>query len=78
MHANDKGDGTGAQLPRDPGEDTNSNGERMGDPVITLDESAQQMIGQQLKAVYDEIVQQPVPDQFLKLLDELERKERGQ
>ncbi len=78
MHANGKGDGPGAQLPRDPGEDTNSNRERAGDPVITLDEAAQQMIGQQLKAVYGEIVQQPVPDQFLKLLDELERKERGQ
>lgn len=46
--------------------------------VFKLDDSAQQMIGQQLKAVYSEIVRQPIPDQFLKLLDELERKEKGQ
>ncbi len=32
-------------------------------------------IGRQLRAVYDEVAQQPVPDRFLKLLDELERKQ---
>ena len=43
---------------------------------VKLDESAQALIGHHLKAVYSEIVEQPIPDQFLKLLDELERKER--
>lgn len=43
---------------------------------IKLDDAAQAAIGRQLRAVYSEIVQQPVPDQFLQLLDELERKER--
>lgn len=42
-----------------------------------LDDAAQALIGQHLKAVYSEIVQQPVPEEFLKLLEELERKERS-
>lgn len=40
-----------------------------------LDDLAQVLIGRHLKAVYSEIVEQPVPDQILKLLEELERKE---
>ena len=47
------------------------------EPEIRLDEAAQALIGQHLKAIYSEIVQQPVPDEFLKLLDDLERKERS-
>ena len=41
-----------------------------------LDEAAQRLIGSQLRAVYNEIVQQPVPDNLLELLAELERKEQ--
>ena len=44
---------------------------------VKLDESAQTLIGHHLKTVYREIVDQPIPDQFLKLLEDLERKERG-
>lgn len=40
-----------------------------------LDDASQTAIGRQLRAVYSEIVQQPVPDNFLRLLEELERKE---
>ena len=43
---------------------------------IKLDDAAQAAIGRHLRAVYSEIVQQPIPDQFLQLLDELERKEQ--
>jgi hypothetical protein len=76
MHANGKSDGAGgAQRTLDHGEARKGDA---GENDFKLDESAQQLIGQHLKAVYDEIVQQPVPDQFLRLLDELERKERGQ
>jgi anti-sigma factor NepR-like protein len=32
-------------------------------------------IGRQLRAVYDEIAHQPVPERFLALLEELERKQ---
>ena len=34
-------------------------------------------IGRQLRAVYDEVASEAVPDRFLKLLEELERKEAG-
>ncbi len=43
---------------------------------VKLDATAQALIGQQLRAIYDEIRQQEVPDHLLRLLDELERKER--
>ena len=46
------------------------------DPSIVLDEPTQALIGHRLKAVYAEIVEQPVPEQLLKLLEELERKEQ--
>jgi hypothetical protein len=45
------------------------------DSDLKLDDSAQRLIGQRLKAVYNEIATQPIPDQFLQLLDQLERKE---
>jgi hypothetical protein len=32
-------------------------------------------IGRQLRAVYDEVASEAVPDRFLKLIEELERKE---
>jgi Anti-sigma factor NepR len=40
-----------------------------------LENSAQALIGQKLKAVYGEIVRQPIPDRLLRLIEELERKE---
>ncbi|MCW3477146.1 NepR family anti-sigma factor [Limobrevibacterium gyesilva] len=43
-----------------------------------LDSSLQAHIGRQLRALYAEIADQPVPDRFVKLLDELERKKSGQ
>jgi hypothetical protein len=33
--------------------------------------------GRQLRAVYDEVVEEGVPDRFLRLLEELERKKAG-
>lgn len=46
------------------------------EPVIQFDKAAQALIGQHLKAMYSEVVQERVPDHLLRLLDELERKER--
>ena len=46
------------------------------EPDVKLDATAQALIGQHLRAIYDEIRQQDVPDHLLRLLDELERKER--
>ena len=41
-----------------------------------LDPAAQALIGHHLRTLYGEIVREPVPDHFLKLLQDLERKER--
>jgi hypothetical protein len=40
-----------------------------------LDKETQTKIGQQLRAMYDEVVRQGVPDRFADLLKELERRE---
>ena len=34
-------------------------------------------IGRQLRGIFDEVVTQPVPEKFRRLLDELERKQAG-
>jgi hypothetical protein len=43
-------------------------------PPPILEADLQAHIGRQLRAVYDEVVSEAVPDRFLKLLEELERK----
>ena len=35
------------------------------------------LISRQRRAIYDEVVSEPVPDRFVKLLEELERKRSG-
>jgi hypothetical protein len=42
------------------------------DAILAADLQAQ--IGRQLRAVYDGVVEEGVPDRFLRLLEELERK----
>ena len=76
MHANGKNDEVGDAQRSANSTETGKSADCSSDPDIKLDESAQLLIGQHLKAVYSEIVRQPIPDQFLLLLDELERKER--
>jgi hypothetical protein len=44
--------------------------------VGRLDSRVRTHIGRKIKAVYDEVLQEPVPDRFLNLLDELSKKER--
>lgn len=41
-----------------------------------LDKETQAKIGQQLRAMYDDVVRQGVPDRFTELLKRLERNER--
>lgn len=72
MHSSDSEGKTGPQPLAQIGK-TNDEGQ-VGEPKI--DEIAQAMIGRQLRAVYDEIVHEAVPDNLLKLLDELDRKEQ--
>lgn len=43
-------------------------------PDPKLDRSTQTRIGDQLRAMYDELVHQPVPDRFRDLLSQLEQK----
>lgn len=40
-----------------------------------LDPRVRNHIGKKIKAVYDEVLEEPVPDRFLSLLDELAKKE---
>ena len=42
-----------------------------------LDSSSQRRIGDQLRAMYDELMQQPVPDRFKDLLEQLEKSNRS-
>jgi Anti-sigma factor NepR len=42
---------------------------------VMMEADLQAHIGRQLRAVYDEVVNEPVPDRFVKLLEELERKQ---
>jgi hypothetical protein len=46
-------------------------------PPAGLEVELQAYIGRQLRAVYDEIVNEPVPDKFVQLLEELQRKKTG-
>ncbi len=43
-----------------------------------LEREVQTHLGRQLRALYDEVASQPVPDRFLKLLEQLEEKEAKQ
>ncbi|HTZ70491.1 MAG TPA: NepR family anti-sigma factor [Acetobacteraceae bacterium] len=39
-----------------------------------LEGDIQAHLGRQLRALYDEVASQPVPDRFVKLIEELERR----
>lgn len=43
-------------------------------PVIAAIEDLQEQIGVQLRAVYETLISEPVPDRFLKLLEELDQR----
>lgn len=45
-----------------------------GVPPQTLGLDVQAHLGRQLRAVFDDLARQPVPDRFVQLLDALERK----
>jgi Anti-sigma factor NepR len=47
-------------------------------PRAMLDRSLQGQLGRQLKAIFDDIVEEPVPGRFIRLLQELETKEKRQ
>ena len=47
-----------------------------GEPAVPV-QAVELLISRQLRAIYDEVVSEPVPDRFVKLLEELERKRSG-
>ena len=47
------------------------------EPGPTLSDSAQRMIGVQLRKLYRSTVDEPVPNEFLRLLDKLDGLEQG-
>ncbi len=52
-------------------------GEDAADAVpASIGKDIQYHLGRRLKASYDELVRQPVPDRFRQLLDELEKREK--
>jgi hypothetical protein len=53
-----------------------ANGLGVDDPSPNIDAPIQRHIGQKLKDSYEDLVNQPVPDRFRQLLEELERQER--
>lgn len=66
----DKGNKLARALPSTPPSD------KLGTSA-KLDSGSQKRIGDQLRAMYDELMQQPVPDRFKDLLDQLDQKKDG-
>ena len=66
--ASDKGKGRAAAIP-----DASLNDKLSSNP--RLDRTIQTRIGDQLRAMYDDLMQQPVPDRFADLLARLEQNE---
>lgn len=54
------------------------NGEITQPGTAVIGADIQGHLGRKLKASYDELVRQPVPNKFRELLEELERKEKKQ
>jgi hypothetical protein len=45
-------------------------------PRGMLDRSLQAQLGRQLRAIFSDVAQEPVPDRFIKLLEDLEAREK--
>jgi Anti-sigma factor NepR len=69
------GEGAGGRAPSGGGGSVGKGRPRRGRPPVN--ETLQHVIGSQLKAAYDEVVRQPIPDRFIELLGALEDKKRG-
>jgi hypothetical protein len=81
-YPSERWDGKGTMMTVDKGKklartilDMSVNDKLTTDPK--LDSGSQKRIGDQLRAMYDELMQQPVPDRFKDLLDQLDKKNEG-
>ena len=68
---------TGEKIPIVPRRDFPDLGVPLPAAGPMLDTDLQAHIGRQLRTVYEEVLSEAVPDRFLKLLEELERKQSG-
>jgi hypothetical protein len=59
----------------DPQEITDAAHPGEAPPVGRMEAELQDHIGRELRALYNEVVEEPIPERFLKLLDDLERKQ---
>ncbi|HJU33005.1 MAG TPA: NepR family anti-sigma factor [Hyphomicrobiaceae bacterium] len=48
-----------------------------GTPRGLLDRSLQAQLGRQLRAIFSDVEQEPIPDRFIRLLEALEKREKG-
>lgn len=71
-----KKDGSSVLFPNSSERTQESQLDDIAAPDLKLDDAAQALIGHHLRSLYGQIVKEPVPDQFLKLLQDLERKEQ--
>lgn len=60
-----------------PSEEAPSAGARNGSGGPKLDRGTQSRIGDQLRAMYNDLMEQPVPDKFKSLLDQLDQRKEG-
>lgn len=75
MTINKKDESVLIPSPGDLTPDVRKKPESVEAPDVKIDEAAQKLIGHQLRTIYGQIVSEPIPDQLLKLLHELECKE---
>ena len=61
--------------PDKPMETTSTHAKKPGAKTAKLNREVQSRLGQQLRAVYDEVVSEGVPDRFTELLNRLDSKE---
>ena len=61
--------------PDKPMETTSTHAKKPGAQSAKLNREVQSRLGQQLRAVYDEVVSEGVPDRFTELLNRLDSKE---
>jgi hypothetical protein len=48
-----------------------------GAAAARIDTRIQREIGKQLRAIYDDVINEPVPNRFMELLEKLERSTSG-
>jgi len=61
---------------RDGGVDPPRPSDLYGAPRGMLDRSLQAQLGRQLRAIFSDVAQEPVPERFIKLLEALEAREK--